>query len=56
MKKELNLMILMGILFAHVTRANSSSIADSSKKITVYAYHNSILKYVYFIPKKEGLS
>lgn len=45
-------MILVGVLFVHVARANRSVMADSSKKITIYTYHNSILKYLYFIPQK----
>lgn len=50
--KKLYSIIIIGLLFVQVARANRSVMADSSKKITIYTYHNSILKYVYFIPQK----
>lgn len=50
--KKLYSIIIIGLLFVQVARANRSVMADSSKKITIYTYHNSILKYVYFIPPK----
>lgn len=52
MKTTCYVIMLIGLLVVHVSRASDFPTADSSKKITVYAYHNSILKYLYFIPKK----
>lgn len=52
MKTKWYVLVLIGLFIVHQTRASHFISADSSKKITVYAYHNSILKYLYFIPKK----
>ncbi|MFL0163312.1 hypothetical protein [Aquirufa salirivi] len=52
MKTTCYVAMLIGLLVVHGMRASDFPTADSSKKITVYAYHNSILKYLYFIPKK----